>query len=88
MGGGRRAARALRCARRCRSCRAPPWPCPQPAPTHAQVDTEKYPSLASRYSVQALPTLILFKGGQPVDRFEGLLDAAQLRERLEYFVPK
>ena len=52
------------------------------------MDTEKYPSLASRYSVQALPTLILFKGGQPVDRFEGLLDAAQLRERLEYFVPK
>lgn len=31
---------------------------------------------------QALPTLILFKGGQPVDRVEGLLTEAQLTDRL------
>ncbi|KAH9325965.1 hypothetical protein KI387_006143, partial [Taxus chinensis] len=33
-----------------------------------KIDTEKYPSIASRYGVQALPTFILFKNGQPFDR--------------------
>lgn len=35
----------------------------------AKVDTEKYPSIADKYSIQALPTLIIFKDGKPIDRF-------------------
>ncbi|XP_057973884.1 thioredoxin Y1, chloroplastic-like isoform X2 [Malania oleifera] len=34
-----------------------------------KIDTEKYPSIADKYSIQALPTFIIFKDGQPYDRF-------------------
>ena len=34
----------------------------------AKVDTDKSPRLASRYQVEALPTLILFHKGQVVER--------------------
>lgn len=51
-----------------------------------KIDTEKYPGIASRFSVQGLPTLVLFKNGQPVDRIEGYVDAAQLEQRLRYYV--
>ncbi|KAI9078649.1 hypothetical protein K1719_039398 [Acacia pycnantha] len=49
----------------------------------AKIDTEKYPSIADKYSIQALPTLIIFKDGKPIDRFEGALTADQLIERIE-----
>jgi len=47
-----------------------------------KIDTDKYPQLASRYDIQALPTVVLFRDGEPVDRIEGVLSAAQLVERL------
>lgn len=50
-----------------------------------KVDTQKYPSVASRYHIAALPTLVLFKNGQPVDRIEGVVMGEDLRRRLEYF---
>lgn len=34
-----------------------------------KIDTEKYPSIADKYKIQALPTFILFKDGEPFDRF-------------------
>lgn len=51
--------------------------------TIVQVDTDKYPDLASRFGVQALPTLILFKNGQAGDRLEGALAAEVLIQRLQ-----
>jgi thioredoxin len=51
-----------------------------------KINTDNYPELASRYRVQALPTLVLFKQGQPVDRIEGALQAPQLMQRLRSFV--
>ncbi|HIK42102.1 thioredoxin [Thermoleptolyngbya sp. M55_K2018_002] len=47
-----------------------------------KINTEAYPDLASKYQVYALPTLVLFKQGQPVDRIEGVLSAPQLMQRL------
>lgn len=47
-----------------------------------KIDTDKYPNLASQYQIQALPTLVLFKNGQPVDRIEGVLQPPQLVQRL------
>jgi len=47
-----------------------------------KIDTDKYPALASQHQVQALPTLVLFKQGKPIDRIEGVLSAEQLVERL------
>ncbi len=47
-----------------------------------KIDTDKYPQLASRYQIQALPTLVLFKNGQPADKIEGVMEAPQLVQRL------
>ncbi len=47
-----------------------------------KVDTEKYPNIAARWGIYAVPTLILFKDGKPVDRIEGLLHPRALLERL------
>eukprot|EP00960_Hanusia_phi_P070258 767270-Hanusia_phi.AAC.5 len=33
-----------------------------------KIDTEKYPNITNKFNVHALPTCILFKDGQPVDR--------------------
>jgi thioredoxin len=48
-----------------------------------KIDTDKYPQLASQYHIEALPTLVLFKNGQPVERIEGLVPADQLVPRLQ-----
>ncbi len=47
-----------------------------------KIDTEKYPQIASQHSIHALPTLVLFRQGQPVDRIEGVLTADQLVARV------
>lgn len=51
-----------------------------------KIDTDKYPQLASRYNIQALPTLVLFKNGQPVEHIEGVIQAPQLLQRLESMI--
>lgn len=48
-----------------------------------KVDTDKYPRLASQYQVQALPTLVLFQDGQPINRLEGAMQANQLLQWVE-----
>jgi thioredoxin len=47
-----------------------------------KINTDNYPDLASQYKVYALPTLVLFKNGEPVDRFEGVIQADKLCDRL------
>jgi thioredoxin len=47
-----------------------------------KIDTDKYPQLASQYQIHALPTLVLFKNGQPVERIEGVLPVEQIVPRL------
>ncbi|KAL2894277.1 Thioredoxin Y1 chloroplastic [Bienertia sinuspersici] len=34
-----------------------------------KIDTERYPDIANKYKIEALPTFILFKNGEPSDRF-------------------
>ncbi|KAK9167077.1 hypothetical protein Scep_002268 [Stephania cephalantha] len=48
-----------------------------------KIDTEKYPTVANQYRIEALPTLIIFKDGKPCDRFEGALTPDQLIKRIE-----
>ncbi|MEM9542658.1 MAG: thioredoxin [Cyanobacteria bacterium P01_E01_bin.42] len=48
-----------------------------------KIDSDKYPQLASKYGIEALPTLVLFKDGQPVDRIEGVVQPPQLIQRLQ-----
>ncbi|EGJ35457.1 MULTISPECIES: thioredoxin [Moorena] len=51
-----------------------------------KIDTEKYPQLASQYQIEALPTLVLFKNGQPQQRIEGLRPAEDLIQQLQALI--
>jgi thioredoxin 2 len=48
----------------------------------AKVNVDQEPSLAQRYGVQAIPTLLLFKDGQVVDTMVGAPPKAELTRRL------
>ena len=54
------------------------------APTHdfASVDTEAHPELAARYSTMTLPTVLVFRDGEVVQRIVGLRGKHHLREEL------
>lgn len=43
-----------------------------------KLNTDEAGSIASQYGIQGIPTVILFKGGQPVDRQVGLVAKAKL----------
>lgn len=47
-----------------------------------KIDTDKYPQIASQYQIEALPTLVLFKNGRPVEKIEGVIQAPQLIQHL------
>jgi thioredoxin len=47
-----------------------------------KIDTDKYPNIASRFQIAALPTCVLFKGGKPVERFEGVMPAQQISAKI------
>ena len=49
----------------------------------AKLDTESSPTIAGRYAIRSIPTLILFRHGQEVDRAVGALDAGRLRAWLQ-----
>ena len=51
-----------------------------------KIDSDKYEQLAVQHRVYALPTLLLFKNGQPVDRIEGVMQAPDLIQRLQSFL--
>jgi thioredoxin len=51
-----------------------------------KIDTDTYPDIATQYHVNALPTLVLFKNGQPVERIEGAMRANELVQKLQAFV--
>ncbi|MEN9206000.1 MAG: thioredoxin [Thermostichales cyanobacterium SZTDM-1c_bins_54] len=54
--------------------------------TIVKIDTDKYPEIASQWQVYALPTLVLFKEGRPVDRIEGVMQPGALIHRLRTFL--
>ena len=51
--------------------------------TIGKLDVDDNPDTAMAFGVMSIPTLLLFKGGQPVDRIVGYQPKAQLKKRLE-----
>ncbi len=51
--------------------------------TILKMDVDKNPSMAAGYQVQGVPTLILFKNGQPVWRQSGVVAAKDLARIIE-----
>lgn len=49
----------------------------------AKVDTDAEPDLAARYRIQAIPTMILFRGGRELARHSGAMPAGAFRSWIE-----
>lgn len=54
----------------------------EPAIRFAKVDTEAEPEIASRYRIQSIPTLVVFRGGKEIARRSGALSGGELRRWL------
>lgn len=48
-----------------------------------KVNVDDYPQLAAQFRVMNIPTLLLFKGGQEVDRIVGVVPKQELVRHLE-----
>jgi thioredoxin 1 len=48
----------------------------------AKVNVDENPSVAQRYGIQSIPTMMVVKNGQIVDRWMGALPEANIRSRL------
>jgi thioredoxin 1 len=48
-----------------------------------QVDVDANPRLAAHYGIQALPTLLVIKNGEVVDKVVGVASKAELRDKID-----
>jgi putative thioredoxin len=53
----------------------------------AKVDSDKNPELSQYFQVQAVPTVLIFQGGQVLDGFQGALPERELRALLDQIAP-
>ena len=54
----------------------------------AKLDVDQNPATATQYGVQSIPTLIVFKDGQPVERIVGYMPKERLMDRVRpYLTP-
>ncbi len=51
--------------------------------TIAKVDVDAEAALASQYGITAIPTLLVFKGGQIVDQMRGAKSKRAIRDTIE-----
>lgn len=52
----------------------------------AKVDCDAEPDVVARFGIRSLPTVVLFKDGQPVDGFAGAQPESEIRKILEQHV--
>ena len=48
-----------------------------------KLNTDENPATAARYGIRAIPTLLIFKGGQPVGQIIGFRPKTELKKQLE-----
>uniref|UniRef100_A0A7C2S9E8 Thioredoxin n=1 Tax=Archaeoglobus fulgidus TaxID=2234 RepID=A0A7C2S9E8_ARCFL len=48
-----------------------------------KLNTDENPAIASRYGISAIPTLIFFKKGKPVDQIVGAMPKSELKRWVE-----
>jgi len=53
-----------------------------------KLDTDASQEVAARYAVHSIPSLIIFRNGQEVDRIVGARSKAQLRQEIERHIPR
>ena len=75
-----------------------PWcgPCKAMAPTFASLaeaygnqmkfakcNVDEHASVAQRYGIQSIPTLMIFQGGQPIQSITGMVPRSNLEKAIE-----
>jgi thioredoxin 1 len=48
----------------------------------AKVNVDEADGVAAQYNVRAIPTMLLFKGGQVAEQFVGMMPKATLKDKL------
>lgn len=48
----------------------------------AKINVDEVPELAGKFNVMSIPTLLIFKGGQPVDQIVGAMPKDKLLAKL------
>lgn len=48
-----------------------------------KVNVDDHPDIAMRYNIRSIPTLLLFKQGQPVEQVVGVVDKTYLKQLVE-----
>ena len=51
-----------------------------------KLNVDDHPQVAARFRIMNIPTLLLFKGGQEVDRIVGVVPKEELARRIERIV--
>ncbi len=51
-----------------------------------KLNVDDHPNVAGRFRIMNIPTLLLFKGGQEVDRIVGVIPKEELTRRVEALV--
>jgi thioredoxin 1 len=49
-----------------------------------RVDIDEAFDMASKYNIRNIPTIIIFKDGEPIDRLHGVQSLQNLKTKLEY----
>jgi thioredoxin 1 len=50
--------------------------------TICKVNVDDHGGIAAQYGIRAIPTLLLFKGGQLADQYVGMMDKATLKAKI------
>jgi thioredoxin 1 len=48
-----------------------------------KLDVDESPQIAQEYGIQSIPTLLIFKGGRPVDQIVGAVARTIIAQKLE-----
>ncbi|NJN76547.1 MAG: thiol reductase thioredoxin [Synechococcaceae cyanobacterium RL_1_2] len=51
-----------------------------------QLNVDEYPETANEYLIRTLPTLLIFKNGELMQTFTGVLGEEQLRTEIEFYL--
>jgi thioredoxin 1 len=49
----------------------------------AKLNVDENPETSMKYSVRAIPTLLIFKGGKPVDQIVGAVPKREIKRRVD-----
>lgn len=51
-----------------------------------KVDVDNHTDIAAKFNIRAIPTMIIFKNGKPVEQIVGLANKADIKEKLSAYL--